>query len=94
MTEAMPMPKPPMTRQTARSQRAKGRAEPIALAVNRTAAICMQRMRPIRSAMRPAVAAPSAQPISAAAITWASRAEPTSNRSRMATTAPLMTELS
>lgn len=88
------MPKPPMTRHMARSQRAKGRAEPRALAVKRTAAICMQRMRPIRSARRPAVAAPKAQPISAAAITWASTAEPTSKRSRMASTAPLMTELS
>lgn len=35
-----------------------------------------------------------AQPISAAAITWASASEPTSKRSRIATTAPLMTELS
>ncbi len=94
MTEAMPMPKPPMTRHSARSHRAKGRAEPMALAVNRTAAICMQRIRPMRSAMRPAVAAPRAQPISAAAMTCARASEPMSNRSRMATTAPLMTELS
>ncbi len=62
--------------------------------ITRHMAICMQRIRPIRSARRPAVAAPNAQPISAAAITWASTSEPTSNRSRIATTAPLMTELS
>lgn len=54
----------------------------------------MQRIRPIRSAIRPAVAAPMAQPISAAAITWASGPEPMSKRPLMASTAPLMTELS
>ncbi len=94
MTEAMPMAKPPMIRQKARSQRAKGRAEPIALTVKRTAAICMQRMRPMRSAIRPAVAAPMAQPISAMAMTWARVPEPMSYRWRIASTAPLMTELS
>lgn len=52
MTEAIPMPKPPMTRHMARSHRANGRAEPTALTVKRVAAICMQRIRPIRSAMR------------------------------------------
>ncbi len=72
------MAKPPMMRQRARSHRANGRAEPTALMVNRTAAICMQRMRPMRSAIRPAVAAPMAQPISAMAMTWASAAEPMS----------------
>ncbi len=46
----------------------------------------------MRSAIRPAVAAPIAQPISAMAMTWASAAEPTRRwRSRMASTAPLMT---
>ena len=74
MTEAMPMAKPPMTRQKARSHSAKGSAEPTALMVNSIAAICMQRMRPIRSAIRPAVAAPIAQPIRAMAMTWAERA--------------------
>ncbi len=72
------MAKPPMTRHMARSHSAKGRAEPMALTVKRIAAICMQRMRPMRSAMRPAVAAPMAQPISAMAMTWASTADPTS----------------
>lgn len=76
MTEAMPMAKPPMIRQKARSQRANGSAEPMALIVKSTEAIRMQRMRPIRSAMRPAVAAPMAQPIRAMAITWASVPEP------------------
>ena len=78
MTEAMPMAKPPTTRQKARSQRAKGSAEPTALTVKSTAEICMQRMRPMRSAMRPAVAAPMAQPIRAMAMTWARAAEPMS----------------
>ncbi len=78
MTEAMPMAKPPMQRHIARSQRAKGRAEPMALAVKRTEAIRMQLIRPMRSAMRPATAAPMAQPIRAMAMTWASVAEPTS----------------
>ena len=78
MTEAMPMAKPPMMRQKARSQRAKGRAEPTALMVKSAAAICIQRMRPMRSAIRPAVAAPMAQPIRAMAMTWASVPEPMS----------------
>ncbi len=72
------MAKPPTTRQNARSHSAKGSAEPTALMVKRTAAICMQRMRPMRSAMRPAVAAPMAQPIRATAMTWARAAEPMS----------------
>ncbi|PSK42769.1 hypothetical protein B0E38_07912 [Streptomyces sp. 111WW2] len=74
----MPIAKPPMIRHMARSHSAKGSAEPTALTVNRTAAICMQRIRPIRSAIRPAVAAPMAQPIRATAMTCASTAEPTS----------------
>lgn len=78
MTEAMPMAKPPMMRQKARSHRAKGSAEPTALMVKSTEAICMQRMRPMRSAIRPAVAAPIAQPIRAIAMTWARAAEPMS----------------
>lgn len=71
-----------------------GSAEPTALMVKSTAEICMQRMRPIRSAIRPAVAAPIAQPIRAMAMTWARAAEPMSYRLRMASTAPLITELS
>ena len=94
MTEAMPMAKPPMIRHRARSHSAKGSAEPMALMVNRAAAICMQRMRPMRSAIRPAVAAPIAQPIRAMAMTWASVPEPMEYRSRIASTAPLITELS
>ncbi|CAM5256147.1 hypothetical protein SCANM63S_07261 [Streptomyces canarius] len=72
------MAKPPTMRQRARSHSAKGSAEPTALMVKRTAAICIQRMRPIRSAMRPAVAAPMAQPIRAIAMTWARAADPMS----------------
>lgn len=78
MTEAIPMAKPPMIRQKARSQRANGSAEPMALMVNSTEAIRMHRMRPIRSAIRPAVAAPMAQPIRAMAMTWARVPEPMS----------------
>ncbi len=78
MTEAIPIAKPPMIRHMARSQRANGRADPTALMVKSTEAICMQRMRPIRSAMRPAVAAPIAQPIRATAMTWASVPDPIS----------------
>lgn len=78
MTEAIPIAKPPMIRQKARSHRANGRADPTALTVNSTAAICITRMRPMRSATRPAVAAPMAQPISATAMTWARTADPTS----------------
>ncbi len=74
----MPMAMPPTTRQKARSYSEKGSAEPMALTVNRTAAICMHRMRPMRSAMRPAVAAPMAQPIRATAMTCARAAEPMS----------------
>lgn len=90
----MPIAKPPMTRQMARSQMANGSAEPTALMVNRIEEICMQRIRPIRSAIRPATAAPIAQPIRATAMTWASAADPTSYFSRIAWTAPLITELS
>lgn len=78
ITEAMPIAKPPTIRQNARSYRANGSAEPMALTRNSTAAICMQRIRPMRSAIRPAVAAPIAQPISAIAMTWASAADPMS----------------
>lgn len=53
MTEAMPMANPPTMRQKARSHSAKGSAEPMALMVKSDAEICMQRMRPMRSAMRP-----------------------------------------
>lgn len=94
ITDAMPMAKPPMMRHIARSQSANGSAEPTALMVKSTEAICIQRMRPMRSAIRPAVAAPIAQPIRAMAMTWASVPEPMSYRSRIASTAPLMTELS
>lgn len=78
MTDAMPMAKPPTIRQNARSYSAKGSAEPTALTVKRTAEICMQRIRPMRSAIRPAVAAPMAQPIRAMAMTCARAAEPMS----------------
>lgn len=88
------MPIPPSTRHIARSHSEKGSAEPTALIVKRAAAICMTRIRPIRSAIRPAVAAPMAEPIRAMATTWARAAEPMSYLPRMASTAPLITELS
>lgn len=72
------MANPPMTRHMARSQSANGSAEPTALTVKSADEIRMQWIRPIRSAIRPAVAAPIAEPISAAAITWTSSPEPMS----------------
>lgn len=94
MTEAIPMAMPPRTRQAARSHAANGRPEPTALTANSTAAICMTRMRPMRSAMRPAIAAPRALPSRALAATVPVTPELRSNRAWMPPLAPLMTELS
>ena len=62
MTLAAPTPRPPMTRQKVRSHAAKASPEPIALTMNRPAAISMTRTRPSRSASGPANQAPTAQP--------------------------------
>ena len=88
------MAMPPMTRQIARSQIANGTAEPIALITNSTAASCMTRMRPIRSASPPAMAAPTAEPSSADETTSPVRPEPTWKCAWMASTPPLITDVS
>ena len=67
---------------------------PRALTRNSTAAICMTRSRPKRSAIRPADMAPAAAPSSAEATAKPSVVDSTLNTSPMALTAPLMTALS
>ena len=63
MTDAAPTPRPPTMRQNERSQTPNARPQPSALTTNRIAAMSMTRMRPYRSAMRPANHAPIAQPM-------------------------------
>ncbi len=58
---------------------------------NSTAANCITLIRPIRSASRPAIIAPSAAPSSAMATTVPSVPEATPNLPLMPSTAPLMT---
>ena len=67
---------------------------PKALTRNSTAAIFMTEMRPILSAMRPAVMAPAAAPSSAEATANPSSALPIPKSSWMESTAPLITALS
>jgi len=57
-----------------------GRAEPMALIMNRMAAICMTRIRPSRSARPPANQAPTAAPISDRDTTSPVAAVPASKR--------------
>ena len=67
MTDATPTPMPPTTRKITTSQTLGARPVPIALIRNSAAAIFITDSRPIRSASRPAVTAPSAAPSSAEA---------------------------
>ena len=67
---------------------------PSALMRNSTAAICMTRSRPKRSAIRPAEMAPAAAPSRAEATAKPSVVDSTLKTSPMALTAPLMTALS
>jgi hypothetical protein len=53
-TDAMPMPRPPTTRQMVRSQTLNAKPEPNALTKKRTAPTIIVHRRPNRSAMRPA----------------------------------------
>jgi hypothetical protein len=53
-TEAMPMPRPPTTRQMVRSQTLNAKPEPKALMKKKNAPAIMVQRRPKRSAMRPA----------------------------------------
>jgi hypothetical protein len=90
----MPMPRPPTSRQNARSHTENASPAPIELAKNRTAPMSMTRVRPHRSAQRPAYQAPAAQPSSAIATTKPVTKDESSNSPSTASTAPLMTELS
>src|SRR3954454_20048869 len=90
----MPIHNPPTTRQNARSQTEKARPAPRELAKNSTAPISITRVRPIRSAQRPAYQAPTAQPSSATATTSPVTVDDSSNWPCTASTAPLITELS
>jgi len=94
MTEATPTAAPPITRQNARSTMEKGSAEPTALTTNSTAAICITRIRPKRSASPPANQAPAAAPSSARDTVRPVAAVPTVKRSWIALTAPLITDVS
>jgi len=80
-TEAMPMPMPPSRRQATRSQTMgvgpNTRPEPIEETRKRIAPMSMTGTRPKRSASRPAISAPIAQPSRALAT-----AKPMSEESR------------
>ena len=77
MTEAMPMPMPPMMRQIDRSTMLKARPENTPETTNRTEAISITFTRPIRSASKPANQAPKAEPSSAEATAKPVWLEPT-----------------
>ena len=63
------MPSPPITRQNARSQTLKAKAEPSELTKHMIAPMNMTRSRPQRSERLPASTAPAAQPSSEMATT-------------------------
>ena len=92
MTDAVPMPRPPTRRQITRSQVAKAKPEPIEEIRNSTAAQNMMRVRPQRSARRPAKKAPKAQPMSADATAKPLAPAERPNWSLIASTAPLITD--
>jgi len=92
MTEAMPMPRPPITRHTSRSGTENARPEPTELTMNMTEPSSMTRRRPQLSASRPAYQAPTAQPRSAIETTKPLRKSPRRKWEPRASTAPLMTE--
>ena len=83
-----------MMRQRVRSTGPKARDEPIELRKNSVAAISMTRIRPMRSARRPATNAPMTHPSSAEETTKPITPELRSNCSRTAVTVPLMTAVS
>ena len=85
---------PPTIRKMTTHQTLGARPVPIALTKKNTAAIFITEMRPIRSAIRPAVMAPAAAPSSADATAKPSVALPMPNSSWIDVTAPLMTALS
>ncbi len=94
MTDATPTPMPPMTRNSTNIQTLGARPVPIALIRNSSAAIFITDRRPILSASRPAITAPSAAPSSAAATATPVANLPIWKWSSTADTAPLITALS
>ena len=94
MTDAMPMPMPAMMRHSTRSQTPNAMPDRIEETKNRTAPRNITRVRPQRSASLPPSHAPNAQPSRAMATTSPVTAGSISNSPSIASTAPLMTELS
>ncbi|CAB4931640.1 unannotated protein [freshwater metagenome] len=94
MTVAMPMPRPPSTRQSMRSGTLNASPEPTEEMTNRAEPSSITFLRPQRSARLPANQAPIAQPIRAIATTKPVVNEPREKWSSIESTAPLMTELS
>ena len=85
---------PPTTRNRPNNQILAAKPVPKALIKNSSAAIFITERRPILSASRPAITAPSAAPISAAATATPVTNLLISKWSSTAATAPLMTALS
>jgi hypothetical protein len=94
MTDATPTPMPPTMRNSTTVQTSCAKPVPNALMRNSTAAIFMTEMRPILSAIQPAVIAPAAAPKSAEATAKPSEALPMPKSSWIESTAPLITALS
>ena len=94
MTDATPTPMPPTIRNTTTSPTLRASPVPIALIRNSTAAIFITARRPIRSAILPAVTAPSAAPSKAEATAKPREASLMWKCCWIDFTAPLMTALS
>ncbi len=86
------MPRPPITRQSARSQAEKARPAPIELTKNMMAPRNMTRRRPQRSDRLPAMIAPTAQPSSAIATTKPVMTSFSAKSCEIESTAPLITD--
>ncbi len=97
MAEVNPTPSPPTMRKITNTQILDARPVNRALNTNSAAASCMTRTRPMRSASVPANHAPTTQPIMALdtekPLMAAFNPKPESGLA-MASTAPLMTEVS
>ena len=94
ITEAMPMPRPPITRQINRSGTDHANPVPMDEAMNSAEPSSITFLRPQMSASRPANQAPSAHPRSAMATAKPFMNELSSKCVPMDSTAPLTTELS
>src|SRR6478672_10559240 len=94
MTDAMPTPTPPSSRHRISVHTLPASPDPSALTARRSAASCIVRTRPARSATGPAYHAPSAEPSNAQdtanPVQTALRPKP----ERTASTAPLITAVS